>query len=215
MMVSFFIIKKHAMKLSNLRSFLFAGAALFLYACASDQDDRATARPATEIVEEKPSPFPFYKEVPVRPGLTFEVLSWGKGVDSLGGYLILLSDSVRNDFRSLANERDGVISDAWNMDLDNDGNPEVYIEFVTNKNEHDLHVYEYSRNSFQKISFPGLSSRMKKSYAGNDKFIIKNGDLFRSFPLVNGEDTTQKAGATKMLQYKLSGNSFSVDEVEE
>ncbi|MBG6234301.1 hypothetical protein IWX76_000856 [Pedobacter sp. CAN_A7] len=198
-----------------MRSFFMAAAALFLFSCSSEQDDKATAGPATEIVEEKPGPFPYYKEVPVRPGLTFEVLSWGKGVDSVGGYLILLSDSVKNDFKSLANERAGIISDAWNMDLDNDGNPEVYIEFVVNKTEHDLHVYEYSRNSFQKISFPGLSSRIKKSYAGNDKFIIKNGDLFRSFPIVNSEDTTQKAGALKMLQYKLSGNSFSVDEIEE
>jgi len=199
----------------KLRSFLIAAAAFFLYACSSDQDNKTGAGPATQTVEEKPGPFPFYKIVPVRPGLTLEVLSWGKGVDSLGGYLILLSDSAKNDFKSLSNEREGIITDAWNMDLDNDGNPEVYIEFVTNKTEHDLHVYEYSRNSFQKISFPGLSSRMKKSYAGNDKFIIKNGDLFRSFPIVNSEDTTQKAGAVKMLQYKLSGNSFSVDEIEE
>lgn len=203
------------MRYLKMRSFFMAAAALFLFSCSSEQDDKATAGPATEIVEEKPGPFPYYKEVPVRPGLTFEVLSWGKGVDSVGGYLILLSDSVKNDFKSLANERAGIISDAWNMDLDNDGNPEVYIEFVVNKTEHDLHVYEYSRNSFQKISFPGLSSRIKKSYAGNDKFIIKNGDLFRSFPIVNSEDTTQKAGALKMLQYKLSGNSFSVDEIEE
>jgi hypothetical protein len=42
---------------------------------------------------------------------------------------------------------------------------------------------------------------------------MKNGDLFRSFPVVNAEDTTQKA-AVKTLQYKLSGNSFSVDEVD-
>ena len=203
------------MRYLKMRSLFTAAAALFLFSCSSEQGDKATAGPATEIVEEKPGPFPYYKEVPVRPGLTFEVVSWGKGVDSVGGYLILLSDSVKNDFKSLANERAGIISDAWNMDLDNDGNPEVYIEFVVNKTEHDLHVYEYSRNSFQKISFPGLSSRMKKSYAGNDKFIIKNGDLFRSFPIVNNEDTTQKAGALKMLQYKLSGNSFSVDEIEE
>jgi len=203
------------MKYLKLRPFLIAGAALFLFSCSSDQGDKKGAGVATEVVKEKPSPFPFYKSVPVRPGLTLEVLSWGKGVDSLGGYLVLLSDSVKNDFKSLSNERTGIITDAWNMDLDNDGNPEIYIEFLTNKTEHDLHVYEYNRNSFQKISFPGLSSKMKKSYAGNDKFIIKNGDLFRSFPIVNSDDTTQKAGAVKMLQYKLSGNSFSVDEIEE
>ncbi|WP_432707956.1 hypothetical protein [Pedobacter sp.] len=203
------------MKYLKLRPFFLTAAALFLFACSSDQRDQSAGTTTTEIVEEKPGPFPFYKEVSVKPGFTVEVLSWGKGVDSLGGYLLLLSDSVKNDFKSLANEREGIITDAWNMDLDNDGNPEVYIEFLVNKNEHDLHVYEYNRNSFQKISFPGLSSSIKKNYAGDDKFIIKNGDLFRSVPVVNSNDTTQKAGATKMLQYKLNGNSFSVEEVKE
>jgi hypothetical protein len=203
------------MKYLKLTPYLLAITAMVLFSCSNEQDDQNVKNPTTEIVAEKPGPFPFYKNVSVRPGLTFEVVSWGKGVDTLGGYLVLLSDSAKNDFKSLSNEREGIITDAWNMDLDNDGNPEVYIEFLVNQTEHDLHVYEYSRNSFQKISFPGLSSRMKKSYAGNDKFIIKNGDLYRSFPIVNSEDTTQKAGALKMLQYKLSNNSFSVDEIDE
>ncbi len=197
-----------------LKSFLLAGS-MFLISCAPENPPKEQSKNADQVEAKKQAnPFPFYKDISVRPGLNFEVLSWGKGVDSVGGYLILMTDSTKNDYKSLASERKGIISDAWNMDLDNDGNPEVYIELLSDQNALDLNVYEYSRNGFQKITFPGLSSRMKKIYAGKDKFFMKNGDLFRSFPVVNTEDTTQKAGEIKVLQYKLSGNSFSVDEVE-
>jgi hypothetical protein len=101
------------------------------------------------------------------------------------------------------------------MDMDNDGNPEIYVELLSKKNVLDLNVYEYSGGDFRKINFPPLSSNLKKSYAGNDKFTIKNGDLFRTFPLVNPKDTSIKAGAVKLLQYQLNGNSFSVNEVKQ
>jgi hypothetical protein len=199
-----------------LKPFLLAGSLLFLLSCAQENPPKETSSGGeTAKAQKQPNPFPFYKNISVRPGLNFEVLSWGKGVDSLGGYLILMSDSTKNDYKSVSDEREGVITDAWNMDLDNDGNPEVYIELKSKKNALDLNVYEYSRNGFQKITFPGLSSRMKKVYTGNDKFFMKNGDLFRSFPVINAEDTTQKTSGVKVIQYKLNGNSFSVDEVEE
>ena len=87
-------------------------------------------------------------------------------------------------------------------------------ELLSKQNVRDLNDYEYSRNGFQKISFPPLSSRAKQTYGGNDKFFIKNGDLFRSYPLVNSTDTATKPGSLKVLQYKLNGNSFSIDEIE-
>lgn len=195
---------------------LLAGA-LLLASCGGSQtnekvvpikeDNSATA------VKKETGQFPFYKDLNVKPGLNFEVVSWGKGVDSIGGFLILMSDSVKNNYKTLSAERKGVITDAWNMDMDNDGNPEIYIELLSKKNVLDLNVYEYAGGDFRKISFPPLSSNMKKIYAGNDKFIIKNGDLFRTFPVVNPKDTTIKAGEMKTLVYHLSGNSFSVNEV--
>lgn len=206
------------MKLKDLiiRSSLFASGILFLFSCTNDNPEKHVALSSNKpLAEKQANPFPFYKNIAIRPGLNFEVLSWGKGVDSLGGYLILMSDSARNDYKSFSSERKGIITDAWNMDLDNDGNPELYIELLSKKNVHDLNVYEYSRNGFQKINFPPLSSSSKKSYAGNDKFFIKGGELFRSFPVVNPSDTSSKAGAEKKLQYKLNGNSFSVSEVKE
>ncbi|WP_449439397.1 hypothetical protein [Pedobacter steynii] len=126
-----------------------------------------------------------------------------------------MSDSLKSNYKSFSNERNGIITDAWNMDLDNDGNPEIYIELLSKKNVHDLNVFEYSDGNFNKITFPALSDRAKKTYGGNDKFVIKNGDLFRTYPIVNSKDSTEKDGSLKTLQYRLSGNSFSISEIKE
>lgn len=105
-------------------------ALLFMISCG--EGDKPTANTTQQNVSTiKKDQFPFYKDIPIRPGLNFEVVSWGKGVDSVGGYLILLSDSLKNNYKSLSNEREGIITDAWNMDMDNDGNPEVYIELLS------------------------------------------------------------------------------------
>lgn len=206
------------MKVINFikHSLLFAGV-LFVVSCGDNKENATVVvKPAGEAVASKAGgQFPFYKDINVKPGLNFEVVSWGKGVDSIGGYLILMSDSVKNNYNSFSAERKGIITDAWNMDMDNDGNPEIYIELLSKKNVLDLNVYEYSGGDFRKINFPPLSSNMKKIYAGNDKFLIKEGNLFRSFPIVNPKDTTVKAGDVKMLVYQLNGNSFSVDEIKQ
>jgi hypothetical protein len=196
------------------QSLLFVGL-LFLFACNFD-----SSKPPANSQNKKESTkaagqFSFYKDLLIRPGLNFEVVSWGKGVDSVGGYLLLMSDSLRNDYRSISVERTGVIKDAWNMDMDNDGNPELYIELMKEKNHLDLNVFEFSRGSFNRINFPSIPDRLKRVYGGNDNFTIKQGDLYRSFPIVNPRDSTEKAGDLKEVQYTLSGNSFSVKEVKE
>lgn len=194
---------------------LFAGLLLFGACRESASEKITTPSTTTTTPEAKKGQFPFYKDIAIRPGVNFEVVSWGKGVDSVGGYLILLSDTLKNNYKSLSNERKGIITDAWNMDLDNDGNPEIYIELLSKKNVLDLNVYEYAGGEFRKINFPPLSAAIKKNYAGGDKFIIKNGDLFRSVPVLDGKDTTNKADNVKMLQYQLNGNSFSTKELKE
>ncbi|PST82483.1 hypothetical protein C7T94_07335 [Pedobacter yulinensis] len=189
---------------------LFAGV-LFCFACTEQQQAPVQESQSAEK-KQAPNPFEFYKSIEVKPGLTFEILQWGKGVDSVGGYLVLMSDSAKNNFRSLAAEREGVITDAWNMDLDTDGNPEIYVQLQGSGNVSDLNVYEFSGNNFNKITFPGLPS--KKGYAGHDKFTIRDGDLYRSYPVQpDPADTSLKAGSTREFLYMLRGNSFSVGEV--
>jgi len=201
-------------KTSLLQS-VFAFGLLTLISCTNEPSDKAPAVTKTAELKSAAGPFPFYKDLAITPGFNFEVVSWGKGVDSIGGYLILMSDSLKNNFKSLAVEREGVINDAWNMDLDNDGNPEIYVELKSGQHKSDLNVYEYSRGNFQKISFPSIPSRLKKLYDGNDKFVIKNGELFRSFPIANPQDSTQKAGDLKLVRYTLRDNQFSTSDVEE
>ncbi|GAA3980340.1 hypothetical protein GCM10022246_35570 [Pedobacter ginsengiterrae] len=203
-------IVPNKMKIKNytLQHLLLLAGMLFCFACSE-------AEPVKEVRIDNPktekNPFKFYKDIEVKPGLNFEIVSWGKGVDSIGGYQILMSDSVKSVYKSEAAERKGVMTDAWNMDLDNDGAPEIYIQLLSKKNVLDLNVFEYSGGNFNKISFPSLSSNQKKGYIGDDKFFIKNGDLFRSFPVKDEADSTKKI--IKTYQYKLSGNSFSTSEV--
>jgi len=194
--------KKH-----TLQHLLLIAGVLVCFACTEEQPKEVKVEP----IKAEKNPFRFYKDIEVKPGLNFEVLSWGKGVDSIGGYQILMSDSVRSNYKSTAVERKGIMTDAWNMDLDNDGNPELYVQLLSKKNVYDLNVFEYAGNNFNKISFPSLSSNQKKGYAGDDNFFIKNGDLFRSFPVTDPADSTKKI--VKTYQYKLSGNSFSTSEI--
>ncbi|RDC55610.1 hypothetical protein DU508_15130 [Pedobacter chinensis] len=191
----------------TLQHLLLLTGMLFCFACTEEKP----AEVKIEAPKVEKNPFHFYKDVEVKPGLNFEIISWGKGPDSVGGYQILMSDSVKNNYKSEAAERKGVITDAWNMDLDNDGNPELYIQLLSKKNVSDLNVFEYAGGSFNKIGFPSLNSTQKKGYSGNDKFFIKNGDLLRSFPVKDEADSTKNV--TKTYQYKLSGNSFSTIEV--
>lgn len=187
--------------------FAIASISLTVVACS---DNEKPVQIEQRTVETKPSnPFPFYKSIEIKPGYYFEVVSWGKGVDSVGGFLILMSDSVKNRYKSIAVEREGIITDAWNMDLDNDGNPEIYIQTLVRKNVADVNVYEFG-GDFNKISFPGISSM--KGYQGDDKFFVKNGDLFRSVPIVQ-TDSGKTTTLVKTLKYRLSGNSFSSSEV--
>ncbi|RZK20706.1 MAG: hypothetical protein EOO86_03515 [Pedobacter sp.] len=199
------------MKLKNftLQHLLLIIGMLFFFACNEDKPVEIKSETATVVK----NPFKFYKDIEVKPGLNFEILSWGKGKDSIGGYQILMSDSIRNNYKSEAVERNGVITDAWNMDLDNDGNPEIYIQLLSKKNVLDLNVFEFAGGDFNKISFPSLNGTQKKGYSGNDKFFIKNGEMFRSFPVKDETDSTKMR--TKIYQYSLRGNSFSTSEVKQ
>lgn len=192
--------------------FTFAGS-LIMAACTPKEQPEAPVK-AGKTIAKSENPFAFYKSIEIKPGYHFEVVSWGKGIDTLGGYLILMSDSLKNNYRSIAGERKGIITDAWNMDMDNDGNPELYIQYAVRKNVSDLNVYEFAGNNFDKISFPGLNSNLKKGYQGNDKFFVKNGELYRSVPVLNA-DSGKTTTVIKTLKYNLSGNTFSSSEVKE
>ena len=59
---------------------------LFLFACKGKESEKSRAVTAETKIVKPAGQFPFYKDIAVKPGLNFEVVSWGKGVDSIGGY---------------------------------------------------------------------------------------------------------------------------------
>ncbi len=194
---------------------LFTG--VWFTACTSGDDKPAVVQPAPE--KKIMDPFRFHQAIEVKPGLTFDVLSWGRGSTESGAYLILRSDSTNLKYRSVTGELDGRVTDAWNMDMDSDGNPEIFIQAEgEGEGSHlTMYIYEFSDNgSGQKLTFPGLSSSSKKGYKGQDSLYIKDGRLRREFPVYEEKDAPNKpTGGKKLLEYRLRNNSFVVQDITE
>ncbi|WP_207426251.1 hypothetical protein [Pedobacter sp. SYSU D00535] len=209
-----------------MRFTIIAGAflALTIAACSnSDQPkDQGLAQQEgqnKEAISGIGGPFRFHKAIEVKPGLTFDVVSWGRGSEHVGSYLILRSDSSRLKYRTTSGELEGTIVDAWNMDMDSDGNPEIFIQSKGEDKDSYLNMYVYEFNdsgSAQELRFPDLTSSTKRTYQGKDSVYIKEGSLYREFPVFDEADTaaTNPTGK-KVLEYVLRGSSFSVKEVKE
>jgi len=184
-------------------------------------DSCSTEEPKKPVVPELKAklaePFRFHKSVEVKPGLTFDVLSWGRGSEHVGAFLILRSDSSALKYRSVSGELEGSIADVWNMDMDADGNPEIFIHAKGGDKDSYLNMYVYEFNdegSSQEIRFPELTASTKKAYHGKDSIFVKEGALFREFPLYDEADTAAlKPTGKKLVEYSIRGNSFSVKEV--
>ncbi len=194
------------------------GFIIFLFGCtvvACNQDEKPV-QTAPKTVVKLPEPFRYHKAIEVKPGLTLDVVSWGRGSTSTGAFLILRSDSTHLKYKSISSELDGKIVDVWNMDMDADGNPELYIQA---KGEGEgsylnMYVYEFNSNgSAEELNFPNLSSRTKKGYKGNDSLYIKEDQLMREFPVENEDLNDKSTPERKILKYGLRNNSFTVDEV--
>lgn len=191
------------------------GIMLFFSACTQEPD--LYSKPI--LTEARlPEPFHFQKSIEIKPGLTFDILSWGRGADSVSSILILRSDSARAEYTSTIAKLEGQIADAWNMDMDADGSPEIFIQ-IKKENEPEkfiLNVYEFDYNGgSQKLKFPDLTSATKKKYRGLDSIYIKDGKLRRQFPLFNEDRVDAKSIGKKVVEYGLSRNIFTISEPEE
>lgn len=186
----------------------------FVISC-STEESKQEEKTIEKIV--LPEPFHFHKAIEVKPGLVFDVVSWGRGSGLTGAFLILRSDSTEMKYRSTSGELEGQVKDAWNMDMDSDGNPEIFIETRGGDKDNylNIYVYEFDDNgSSRELHFPDLTSSTKRSYRGKDSVYIKEGSLYREFPLYDEQDTAGvKPTGKKLIEYTLRGNSFSVKEV--
>ncbi|MXV16119.1 hypothetical protein [Hufsiella ginkgonis] len=203
--------------MKKISFFIAAAAASLMASCAGDDKGKVVAE---QVIKEPAltAPFRFHKAIEVKPGLTFDVLSWGRGSESSGSFLILRSDSTHLEYRSTEGKLDGRVEDAWNMDMDSDGNPEIFIQ---SKGEGEgsylnLYVYEFNNSgSAQPLKFPELTAATRKLYRGMDSVYVKDGKLRRDFPLFGESDPAGKPSAgKKQVEYSLRNNTFTIKEVE-
>lgn len=186
--------------------------ASFFAQCSSfEEPQKLDTTPLITKIEIK-GPFHFQKDIEVKPGLIFDVVNWGRGADSISAYLILRSDSLHKKYNSTSGELEGDIVDVWNMDMDSDGNPEIFIQTKGKKDNLNLYIHEFDdAGASQKLRFPDLSDATKKTYRGKDSIYVKDDKLMREFPMFK-QDSTGKdiADGRKTLIYSLSSNDFSV-----
>ena len=160
------------------------------------------------------APFRFQRSLEVKPGLIFDVLTWGRGKDSTSALLILRSDSTHQKFEALNADLEGKPLDVWDMDLDTDGNPELAVQVLLSTGVNNLYIYEFDPSGAgSAIRFPAFSDKAKAGFKGKDSIYIKEGELRRDF-LYQEPATTEKT-IKRTLAYRLRNNSFQLAELKE
>ena len=190
-------------------SLLFLGIVL-IAACGGDSE-MLNSVPKKAALE---APFRFQRSLEVKPGLIFDVLTWGRGKDSTSALLILRSDSTHQKFEALNADLVGKPLDVWDMDLDTDGNPELAVQVLLSTGLNDLYIYEFDASGTGSvIRFPAFSDKAKAGFKGKDSIYIKEGELRRDF-LYQEPASTEKT-IKRTLAYRLRNNSFQLSEITE
>lgn len=201
--------------MSNRFYLLILTSCMLIAGCNND-DKKADTAP---VVVKKPvimDPFRFHKRIEVSPGDDFDILSWGRGSQAVGSFLILHSDSGRMKYNTTTGDLDGSIVDVYNSDMDLDGNPEILIQAkaTDTTNYAIIYAFEFNNGRADKLDFPKLSSSQRKGYRGSDNFYIKEGKFMREFPIYDGNGKDAKStGQKRLLQYGLRNNEFTVQQI--
>jgi len=200
----------------NLKGVCFLlGVSLMLFSCDPPKE-KTNTNEKNGAKNTLPAPFKKHLKVELGPDIIFDVVAWGRGSDSSSSVLVLRSDSLKNDFTVASTDNlDGHLEEIFNTDMDKDSNPEIVIYYTKNDKYKTAEVlcYEFNGKSVNKISFPDLTSKTQKQYRGNDKFYVKQGELYRDFDLFPDTDSASKATGKLALKYFLKGNRFDLTEL--
>lgn len=197
-------------------SWCLAPAACLLFAACSNSDPKAVATVTAPVKAAIMQPFRFHKLIEVSPGYSFDILSWGRGSKDVGSFMILQSDSSAMKYVTTTGDLEGAIIDAYNSDMDTDGNPEILIEAKARDTTvyEKVYAFEFNDGRAQKLDFPKLTSSQKKGYRGGDNFFIREGKLMREFPIYDANDKTAKqTGAKRLIEYNLRGGSLTAKQL--
>ncbi|HEY8931205.1 MAG TPA: hypothetical protein VIM55_18515 [Mucilaginibacter sp.] len=202
------------MNLSYRYCFLLLICGLFVAGCSEDKKPQTTvAAPKKPVIM---APFRYHELIEVSPGQDYDILSWGRGEKTAGAFEILHSDSAASKYTTTTGDLDGDIVDAYNSDMDLDGNPEILIQAKSRDTNNYVNIYafEFTNGKANKLDFPRLSKSQRAGYRGSDNFYIKDGKLIREFPIYDGNTKDAKpTGAKRQFEYGLRGNEFTIKQL--
>src|ERR1700761_4157837 len=121
--------------------FLAFAAIAFISSCSEDKKPVVTA-PAPKKPEVM-APFRYHELIEVAPGQDYDILSWGRGGKTAGAFEILHTDSAASKYTTTTGDLDGDIVDAYNSDMDLDGNPEIIIQAKGKDSTNYTNVYAF------------------------------------------------------------------------
>ena len=110
----------------------------------------------------------------------------------------------------LSVNRNGVLSDAWQTDLDNDGNPEIIVAVgqLNGMSRGAADVHEWDGYKFVSRRGPD-NVAAEPSYDGHDQFALKAGQLMREFPKFRDEGGARvPAGETASYRYDMATSQW-------
>jgi len=205
--------------MSNRLYFSIFIASIIAAGCAQESGKPAAGiiTPSAPLKPALMEPFRYHKLIEVSPGDDFDILSWGRGSTETGSFEILHSDSVNMNYTTTTGDLNGSIVDAFNTDMDMDGNPEILIQAKTNDSVYNtvIYAFEFSNGKANKLDFPKLTSSQKKGYRGNDSFYIQDGNLMRQFAIYEGSGKNAKpTGQKRLFQYGLRDNEFTIKQID-
>lgn len=189
---------------------------LALTACNQNEPKQSTPALTSVGAAKLMAPFRYHKMIESSPGKYFDVFGWGRGSDSSGAFMILHSDSTGKQYSNTSGDLEGSIIDIFNTDMNMDGNPEILIESKAKDttNHINIYAYEFKGAKSTKLNFPKLTDKTRKTYHGDDKLYIKDGNLIREFPVYDSSKKDAKpTGMKKILQYGLRNGEFNVKDI--
>lgn len=196
--------------------YLGLGCMAMAAGCSNPSDKATIAAPTAVEAPKVLAPFRYHKTIEVAPGQSFDILSWGRGSQTVGAFEILRSDSAAMKYTTTTGDLEGSIKDVLNADMDNDGNPELFIhtQATDSTNAAKVFAFEYNNDKARELDFPRLTRSQRKGYRGNDNFFVKDGNLMREFNVYEESDSLAKKPIQKrLIQYNLRGNDLSADQV--
>lgn len=131
-----------------------------------------------------------------------------------GSYDVRLYDCINSNELVFADgmvfPRDGVVTQAWFGDLNNDGQAEIAVWVVSSSpGAHgQLDVLVLEDRKLLKAEMPELTKAWLRGYQGHDTYRVEKGVIYRAFPLYKGNDTEIPPTGERTLKLIYEGDRW-------